>query len=122
MPGAAPFLFPPHMTRDVAQALLAEAYREIDAGKVLRRALKEQREAGWDPPHDVQYVGEPALAVYPEGLGVGLASDIRLYEEFEGMDECTDIFEACLAAAIVGRLEKTVGKWLKRHPPRGQTR
>lgn len=105
------------MGRETAQALLAEAYGEIDEGKVLRRALKLQRDEGLDPPSDVQYVSQPALADYPDGLGVSVSSDILLYEQFEGVDECVDVFEAVLGEALIARLEKKVKGWLKAHPP-----
>ena len=112
-----PFTFPKHMPPDVAQSILAEAYAELDAGKLLRSALKEQRDAGWDPPHDVQYVAEPALAEYGEGLGVSLGADILVHEEFEGLEACLDIFEAVLGDALMERVEKKVRKWSKRNPP-----
>lgn len=115
-----PFTFPHHTPREVATALLTEAYQEIDAGKVLRRALKEQRRQGWDPPHDAQYVCEPAVAEYPEGLGVSLGSDILLHEPFPGQDECLAIFEGILGDLLMERLERKVVRWLKtKTPPAG---
>ena len=99
--------------------MLAEAYHELDAGKLLREALKRQRKAGLDPPHDVQYVGEPVVDEFEGVLGVGLATDIMVHEVFEGIDECTDIFEDVLGEALIERLEKKTVRWLKAHPSPG---
>ena len=117
----ATFSFPSHMPRETAEGLLAEAYGEVNAGKVLRRALKLQREEGYDPPSDVQYVSEPRLTDHADGLGVSVASDILLYEDFEGVDECVDIFEGVLSGALMERLEKKVHRWLKDHPASAPT-
>lgn len=116
--GEGAFTFPTHMPREDAQQLLAEAYQEVDAGKVLRRALKRQREAGYDPPGDVQYVSEPRLEERPDGVGVRVASDILLYEEFPGMRACVDLFEEAMMEDLAHRLEKKLARWAKRHPPR----
>lgn len=110
------FAFPAHMPAEAAQELLAETYRAVDAGKVLRRALKEQRAAGLDPPGDVQYVCEPRVEAFEDGLGVGLHSDVLAHDAFEGMEECVDIFEAVLAEALLDGLEKRVHRWLQDHP------
>jgi len=112
---AGAFRFPAGMGREEAQRLLSDAYAELDAGRLLREALKRQRHAGFDPPHDVQYACEPALAEGREGLGVSLATDIFAHEDFEGVDECTDIFEDVLAEALLARLERLTKKWLRSH-------
>jgi hypothetical protein len=109
------FRFPTRMPRDEAQRLLAQAYGELDAGRLLRQALKRQRDAGYDPPHDVQYACEPALEAQKDGLGVSLLTDILLHEEFEGVDECTEIFEDVLAEALLERLGRLVAKWDRSH-------
>lgn len=103
------------MRREDAERLLAETYGELDAGKLLREALKRQRAQGFDPPHDVQYACEPAIDETAEGLSVSLATDILIHEEFEGMDECTEIFEDVLAEALLERLEKKIAKWVRAH-------
>lgn len=105
------FVFPNGMTQEQAKGLLAEAYAKVDAGKVLRGAIKDQRAAGHDPPGDVQYVTEVDTAPYPNGLGVSVSSDILVYDEFEGMDECVDLFEARFTEALLVALEKRVTKW-----------
>lgn len=104
------------MPREEAERLLSEAYHELDAGKMLRTALKLQREAGWDPPHDVQYVVEPRVEVFENGLGVSVQSDIMLYDQFPGVDQCVDIFEDVVAEALLVAVAKRTKKWLKRHP------
>lgn len=116
-PGA--FAFPRHMPVAQAERLLAEAYQALDAGKLLREALKRQRKAGLDPPGDVQYVGEPVVEEFEGSLGVGLATDIMVHEVFDGIDECTDIFEDVLGEALIERLEKAVARWLRDHPSPG---
>lgn len=111
----APFVFPAGVHRLEAESLLAEAYRGLDAGRLLRRALKVQRKQGWQPPMDVQYVCEPALADFPDGLGVVFRSDVLVYAEFPGMQECLEIFEAVLAQALTERLERGIRRWRARH-------
>src|SRR5688572_11052741 len=64
------FVFPREMPAEEAQGLLQEAYGEIDEGKLLRRTNKELRRRGIDPPMDVQYVAEPAVQRFSDGLGI----------------------------------------------------
>ena len=116
MSDEAPFSFPAHMPRAEAQRILQEAYESLDTGRMLRRALKIQRDEGFDPPHDVQYVGEPHLEDYEEGLGVALHADIMVHEEFEGIDDCVGIFDEVLGQELMDAVEKRVRKWAKRNP------
>src|SRR5688500_5866177 len=61
------FTFPRHMPFETAQELLAKSYGELDEGKLLRRTNKALRKADIDPPMDVQYVAEPAVAEFEDG-------------------------------------------------------
>ena len=107
----ASFAFPKAMPRSEAERLLAEAYAGIDEGKLLRRTHKELRRRGIDPPMDVQYVAEPAVVRYRDGLGISMGTDILVYEEFPEMDACVDAFEAVLTEALLEGLEKRIRKW-----------
>lgn len=103
------------MPRAEAEEILAQAYHDLPAGKLLRIALKRQRDAGFDPPGDVQYVCEPTVVGNDGELTVGLSTDILLHEEFEGVDECTEMFEDVLAEALLTRLERKVQQWTRSH-------
>lgn len=111
----AEFRFPPRMTKEVADFLLQEAYGEVDTGRVLRKTIARQREAGLEAASDVQYVGEARVEAYEDGLGVSLSTDIMIHEEFEDLQACVDVFEETLGAEILARLEKKVRKWEKKH-------
>lgn len=104
------------MDEGTARDLLARAYTAVSAEKVVRRALKEQRAEGLDPPTDVQYVAEADLKRYSDGFGIGLGCDILVYDEFPTMEECVDIFERHFTEALLSELEKLVAKWERKHP------
>jgi hypothetical protein len=106
------FVFPAGMPREEAERLLREAYGGIDEGKLLRRTNKELRRRGIDPPMDVQYVAEPAVQRFADGLGISLGCDIMIYEPFPEMDACTDAFEDMLNEILVKQLRKLSAKWL----------
>lgn len=112
-------MFPRGMPREDAERLLREAYAKIDEGKLLRRTNKELRRRGIDPPMDVQYVAEPLVQVYGDGLGISLGVDIMIYEEFPQMQDCIDAFEASLSDLLMGRLEKAAKAWAKANPVTG---
>jgi hypothetical protein len=112
----AAFVFPAHMRRSDAQRLLQEAYASIDEGKLLRRTNKTLRRAGIDPPIDVQYVAEPAVRMFADGLGITLGCDILIHEEFPELEDCVEAFEASLQELLMDRLEKAVKAWGKRNP------
>lgn len=111
-----PFTFPAWMNRETAAQMLAVAYADVNDGRMLRRALKRQRRMGLDPPMDPQYVVQPALQDYDDGLGVGLNADILLYEEFEGVQECLRVFEDVVGTELIAKLQRRVRKWVKRNP------
>lgn len=114
------FTFPAHMPRQEAARLLTEAYAKVNAGKVVRRTTRRAREAGYEPPFDVAYVAEPAVADFEGGLGVSLGADILLYDEFRGWRQCLGFFEDEVGQALMARLEKSVRRWLRRNPaPKG---
>lgn len=94
-----------------AQRILSEAYRSLDEGRLLRRTNRELRRRGIDPPMDVQYVAEPKVEMFSEGLGVGLGADILVYNEFPEMEACVDAFETVLADLLLGKVEDAVKRW-----------
>lgn len=114
---APPFAFPPRMPRQVAESILAQAYASIDEGKLLRRTNKLLRKRDIDPPMDVQYVAEPAVQEFEDGLGITLGCDILIYEPFPEMDRCIDAFEETLDDLLMKRVEKAVRAWGRRNPP-----
>lgn len=109
-----PFVFPEGMSEADAAGLLAEAYQEIDDGKLLRRVHKELRRKDIDPPTDVQYVAEPHVERRGARYEVCLHPDILIYDEFPEMDDCLDTFEDTLNAMLAKRLEKRVKEWRRR--------
>lgn len=102
------FTFPKDVDLEQAQELLREAYASIPEGKLLRKTLKEQRVAGLDPPLDVQYVAEPRVVQYGDGIGVELNADILVYDDFPEAEDCLTVFEQVLSEALVERLEKAL--------------
>lgn len=114
------FTFPAHMPRREAARLLAESYAKVNAGRVVRRTTKRARGAGYEPPFDVAYVAEPAVADFEDGLGVSLGADILLYDPFRGWQQCLGMFEEEVGQALMAHLEKSVRKWLRKNPaPKG---
>lgn len=109
-------MFPPRMPREAAQAMLEEAYRDLKEGKLLREALRRQRAAGWDPPHDVAYSGEPGLRRTRRGLVLEVVTHIYLHEAFPGVDACTAVFEEVLVEALTERLSRAVARWERKNP------
>ena len=108
------FVFPKGVSLPEAEAMLAEAYSEIDEGKALRRTNKALRRKGIDPPMDVQYAAEPHAEETPDGIEVHLHPDILIYNEFPELDDCVDTFEDMLAELLFARLKKKVHRWQKR--------
>jgi hypothetical protein len=114
------FTFPAHMPRQDAARILADSYADVNAGKVVRRTTRRARGAGYEPPFDVAYVAEPAVADFEDGLGVSLGADILLYDEFKGWQQCLRIFEEEVGDALMAKVEKRVRKWIRRNPaPKG---
>lgn len=109
-----PFRFPKGMAEADAATLLADAYKDIDDGKLLRTVHKELRRKDIDPPTDVQYVAKPHVEIHGGQFEVCLHPDIMIYDEFPEMDDCLDTFEDVLNEMLSKRLEKSVKKWSKR--------
>src|SRR5688572_29317425 len=104
------------MTEEEATSLLAEEYKKIDDGKLVRTVHKELRRKDIDPPTDVQYTAEPHVEERDGHFEVCLHPDILIYDEFPEMDDCVDTFQDVLNEMLAKRLEKRVKKWAKANP------